>query len=457
MRVPAKALGFAFGVALLCAFPPTALASAAPSGSLSLTASPELLTHGGPVTLTGMAAGAPAGTDIDLDDSPYPYTAKTQLATAVTDALGDFTFTVFPDRNTRYVAILPSTGASATAQVEVEAKTVIRVRALTLGRAMVTVLIFHPRDLKWNGARARWSLRASRQSLTVAVRTSRLSRYVTIVRIVVALPAGRFRWKVCFRAPDAAALFAPRRPRGCSGVGYHGSGRLPYGFPGPRAIARAQAYLARRGGRTALAVVDTEGRLSGVNVHSTFITGSVVKAMLLVAYLRRLHDMGQHRIDSYSNSILYPMINVSDNNAATQCWSIVGNSGLYGVAGAAGMTEFSVTTDWGSAIISAADQAKFFFEMDSLIPREFVGYARFLLSTIAGYESWGIPTIARPLGYRVFFKGGWRPSPDIYLVHQIARLEGHHRTFSIAIMTDGDSGMGYGIATIQGVTQALLG
>ena len=150
------------------------------------------------------------------------------------------------------------------------------------------------------------------------------------------------------------------------------------------------------------------------------------------------------------------MIHVSDNDAATKCWAIVGNAALYTLAHAAGMTEFSVTSDWASAMISAADQARFFFEMETLIPHEFVGYARSLLSNIADYESWGIPAIARPLGYTVFFKGGWRPSPDIYLVHQIAMMEGHHHTFSIAVMTDGDADMSYGIDTIQGVTSALL-
>ena len=196
--------------------------------------------------------------------------------------------------------------------------------------------------------------------------------------------------------------------------------------------------------------------MSGLHEHWTFITGSVVKAMLLVAYLRRLHAVGQHRVDSYSNSFLYPMINVSDNSAATQCWSIVGDGGLYSVAAAAHMTDFSISGIWANAQLSAADQARFFFEMDSLIPKEFVGYARFLLSTIAGYESWGIPAVARPLGYQVFFKGGWRPTVLGQLVHQIARLEGHGRTFSIAVMTDGDPDMNYGIDTIQGVTGAVL-
>jgi hypothetical protein len=38
----------------------------------------------------------------------------------------------------------------------------------------------------------------------------------------------------------------------------------------------------------------------------------------------------------------------------------------------------------------------------------------------------------------------------------VARLERPGRVFSIAVMTDGDPSMGYGIDTIQGVTAALL-
>jgi hypothetical protein len=166
--------------------------------------------------------------------------------------------------------------------------------------------------------------------------------------------------------------------------------------------------------------------------------------------------MGQHYVDGYSNSFLYPMIHISDNNAATQCWSIVGDAGLYSVAGAAGMTDFSVSGSWGTAQLSPADQARYFFDMDSLIPREFVGYARFLLSTIDPSQSWGIPVVARPLGYQTFFKDGSEPTGLGQLVHQIDRLEGHHRKFAIAVMTDGDPTMQYGIDTIQGVAAALL-
>ena len=119
------------------------------------------------------------------------------------------------------------------------------------------------------------------------------------------------------------------------------------------------------------------------------------------------------------------MIHVSDNNAATKTQSYVGDAGLDGVARAAGMTNFSgVRQPGGRALLTPADQARFFFAMDSLIPPQFVGYARFLLSTIVGYESWGIPAVARPRGYRVFFKGGWRPTPRGQLVNQIGPARG---------------------------------
>jgi hypothetical protein len=251
-------------------------------------------------------------------------------------------------------------------------------------------------------------------------------------------------------------MLDPQRPPGCTGRGYHGSGRLPVGYPGPGAVARAARLLRSRAGRTAFAVIDSEGRMSGLHEHWRFVSASVVKAMLLVAYLRRLHDHGQHRVDANSNSFLYPMIHVSDNSAATATWAIVGDGSLYRLAHLAGMTDFSIVGIWANAQISAADQARFFFEMDSLVPREFVGYARWLLSTIARYESWGIPAVARPHGYRVFFKGGWRGTGLGQLVHQVARLEGHHRRFAMAVMTDGDPSMGYGIGTIQAVTGSLL-
>ncbi len=427
--------------------------------TITLATAPSRVVSGQRVKLSGTVSGEPVGATVQIYKSPYPYTTPTLMATVTTHSGGSYSASDVPDRSTKYRAVVVGTTAQANAAVGVIFRSVTKIKAEPLGRARVTIVVFHPSDLSWGGAKVHWGFghgSRGRFKAAPATHTAKLSRSAIVLWTSVALPAGRYRWRACFHVPESAGFVNPGRPHGCTGLGFNGTGSLPNGYPGPAAVSRAAGYLSHRAGRLAFAVVDTEDRMSGVNIHWRFVSASVVKAMLLVAYLRRLHDRGQHYVDGYSNSFLYPMINVSDNNAATQCWSIVGDSGLYSVAHAAQMTDFSIVGIWANAQISAADQSKFFFEMDSIIPHEFVSYARRLLSTIAAYESWGIPAVARPRGYQVFFKGGWRTTGLGQLVHQVGRLEGHHQRFSIAVMTDGDPSMGYGIDTIQGVTSSLL-
>jgi hypothetical protein len=464
MRVSALAVGL-IGLATL-SWPVTASAHVTPPRlrsatwpTLSLRASATHAQSHRPLRLSGQLTGAPPGTAVRIYALPYPYVRPVLIGSVVPAGTGAFTATTYPSRNTEFRAVATVAGGtlSALVAVRIRDRTDMRVRALSGGRALIQVLVYHPRDLRWNGFTARWRITSGAQRFATSTLTRRLGPYVTMLQVVLALSAGRLHWRVCFYAPQDQALDDVTRPSTCLGRGYSGAGWLPNGFPWPSRVAQASRFLANRAGRTAFAVVDDEGRLSGVNVHRTFVSASVVKAMLLVAYLRRLDGEGRHRVDSASNAILFPMINVSDNTAATTCWSIVGDSGLDGVARVAGMTDYSVSGSWANSQISAADQARFFYDMDRLIPREFVGYARSLLSGIAAYESWGIPAVARPKGYTVFFKGGWRTTGLGQLVHQVARLESRQHTFSIAVMTDGDPSMGYGIDTIQGVTEALLG
>jgi hypothetical protein len=427
--------------------------------NVRLVASPRQVQEGHATELTGRIIDPLGRQLVLLFRSAYPYPVATQIGSRLAAADGSFSFRVTPDRNTRYRVTLAGTAIHAVTQVGVAGSVKTTVRALPLGRARVTVVVYHPRDLRWGGARVAWSFaegfhgRFSDQGTTSS---RQASPGATVISQTVTLPAGHFRFRACFRARGDGALLDAGDPPGCRGRGYSGSGSLPFGFPSPRAISAAASYFAGRAGRTAFAVVDSEGRVSGVHEHWTFVSASVVKAMLLVAYLRKLHAQGQHSIDGYSNSFLYPMINQSDNSTATTTWSIVGDGRLYALAHAAGMTDFSIVGIWANAQISAADQARFFFEMDSLIPREFVGYARSLLSTIVGYESWGIPAVARGHRYAVFFKGGWRGTALGQLVHQIARLERPDHSFAMAVMTDADPSMGYGIGTIEGLTNVLL-
>jgi hypothetical protein len=236
---------------------------------------------------------------------------------------------------------------------------------------------------------------------------------------------------------------------------YQGEGRgIPVPpYPSAGAIAAAARFLDSRAGATALAVVDSQGRESGVRLHEHFRTASVVKAMMLVAYLQMLS--ARHRdLNAGDRSLLYPMIHVSDNRAASAVLAIVGGGALARVAHEAGMSGYAPGAGWwGFTQTSAADQARFFALLGALIPGQFYGYARGLLMGIDPSQSWGIPAVARPR-WQVFFKGGWLPMERVF--NQVARLERPGVTFTIAVLTAGEPSMGYGEQTIEGVAGTLL-
>jgi hypothetical protein len=265
---------------------------------------------------------------------------------------------------------------------------------------------------------------------------------------------GRYRFPAIAVFRDARFRVADEGARGRHGAVV--AVRVePRAYPSSARIASAARYLAARAGSHAFAVIDSHGALAGSDVHTRFHSASIVKTMLLVAYLREL--AARHRgLDRSSTALLYPMIHSSDNDAASAILSIVGQAALDRVAADAHMSDFEDADGWWAFTeVSAADLVRFISVQDALIPPQFDGYARYLESTIEPSQSWGIPAVAKPR-FEVFFKGGWLPQSE-GLVNQVARLEGARVVFSLAVLTREDPSMAYGEETIAGVTRQLLG
>jgi hypothetical protein len=264
------------------------------------------------------------------------------------------------------------------------------------------------------------------------------------LRFKAVWPLGSYRWYVY--ATDTGGLAQTR-------LGSSTLHIIRPAFPTAADIARAEAYLRSRNASSALGVVDSNGVLHGFNLDTTFTSASVVKAMLLVAYLR------QHAVVSSSmQATLTLMITRSNNAAAYATYGQVGSGGLYSLARVVGMTHFSVGGNVLYSRITASDQSRFFFNMDSYIPTAHRSFARYLLSHVVPAQSWGIPTIARP-AWQVFFKGGWfgAASDPFTLVNQVARLERGTTKWSMAVLTDHNPHSPYAFVTLQGVTARLLG
>ena len=219
-------------------------------------------------------------------------------------------------------------------------------------------------------------------------------------------------------------------------------------------VGDATRFLRGRIGNASFAIVDERGRIHGSRRGVRHSSASVVKAMLLVAYLRR-GDVRRRRLRAGERRLLGPMIRISDNEAANVIYARVGADGLNRLARRAGMRRFTPNPVWGGSQITARDQARFFFRIDRLIPRRHRKYALGLLRRIVAGQRWGIPRVG-PRGWRVHFKGGWTPADDGWRVNQAALLRLGRRRLSIAVLTHGNPSLAYGAGTIAGVAARLL-
>jgi hypothetical protein len=174
--------------------------------------------------------------------------------------------------------------------------------------------------------------------------------------------------------------------------------------------------------------------------------------MLLVQYLR-----SHSSVPATMRQALTAMIKESDNPSAYLVHAVVRDEGLRALAEDSGMTRFSVGDDILYSRITAADQARFFRDMDAYIPSRHRAFARRLLSEIDESQTWGVADVARPR-WCVYFKSGWfgTAGQPNRLVNQIARLERGDATWSVAILTDDNPGPTYAFETLRGVARRLL-
>ena len=214
----------------------------------------------------------------------------------------------------------------------------------------------------------------------------------------------------------------------------------------------AQHFVESRAGEISFAVA-TRGRRWGYRDRVQYHSASVVKAMLLVAYLRT-HAV--HRaLTVYERGMLEPMIRRSDNDAANRVYSQVGDSGLLALARRVGMTRFAPGGPvWGYSLIDAHDQARFFLRIDRYIPPSHRRYAMHLLATVLPSQRWGVGQV-QPDGWRLYFKGGWGSGTGL-VDHQIALLRRGGRRVAIAVLTRNDPSHDYGKRTLQGAFGRLL-
>jgi len=219
-------------------------------------------------------------------------------------------------------------------------------------------------------------------------------------------------------------------------------------------IAKARSYAKHRNGVIAFQVKTAQGAW-GWHATRVYPSASVLKAMLLVAYLRK--SSVRHRpLSSSEKRVLGPMIRRSSNSAANTVLGWVGTGGLRALARKAHMHHFTpVTPIWGNSRINAEDQARYFYDIDHLMPPRHRHYGLHLLAHVVKSQRWGIGRVHLPKGWRLYFKGGWGSGTG-RVDHQVALLVNGKTRVSVAVLTAADGTHAYGKETLRGIFARLL-
>jgi hypothetical protein len=218
-------------------------------------------------------------------------------------------------------------------------------------------------------------------------------------------------------------------------------------------VKAALAYVHQRQGEVRFAV-RTEHRLWGYRRTNGVHSLSVVKALLLVAYLDdpRVRSRSLRAAD---HRLIDPMIRRSDNAAATRVLDYVGAARVRATARRVGMRRFELVPGvWGASRIDASDQTRLFLHFEAHVVARHRATALRLLRTVVASQRWGVARV-RPDGWQLYFKGGWGAGTDL-IEHQVALLRAGAHRVAVAVLTTGDPDRAYGEQTLRGVFARLL-
>ena len=228
-----------------------------------------------------------------------------------------------------------------------------------------------------------------------------------------------------------------------------------------RHLSRAlDTALSSRRGTVGVAFLDlTSGVACDVRGGRHFDSASVVKTAILATLLFET----QHRHTSLTASgraLATAMITHSDNNAASALWQRIGGaSGLRRFLNAAGMTHTIPGAGgmWGLTQITARDQIRLLSLLatdNSVLTAASRKYELGLMDRVIAGQRWGAPAGA-PRGETVAVKNGWLPlAPGGWHVNTTGVGLGR-RSYVMAILSDGNPSMGFGVTTVSNVARAI--
>ncbi|WP_405583030.1 serine hydrolase [Streptomyces sp. NBC_01092] len=220
------------------------------------------------------------------------------------------------------------------------------------------------------------------------------------------------------------------------------------------------AALTERKGTVAVGLYDRSTNTTcTLRPSSAFDSASVVKVTVLATLLWDAKKHDRHLTDR-EVSLAKAMITKSDNAATRTLWKQLGVTKVKGFLTAAGMTRTRPGTNgyWGLTRITVTDEQrllKLITAKNAVLSDNSRAYIRKLMSQVVPSQRWGTP-YGVPSGVSVAVKNGWlRRATHGWRVHSVGAFKGRGHDYTVTVLTHGSHTLNYGIATIQGVAEAI--
>jgi len=276
-------------------------------------------------------------------------------------------------------------------------------------------------------------------------------------------------------APATSSLYSPyaiRAQGGGQGTGVPPATVAPSASPAtsPRQATgplgtQAQAYLAGRRGRIEAAVYDpSTGQQWTLGQQAPQAEASVVKLEILEAVLSK--RTAQRVVLSLTEQQLTPpLIEQSDNEAATTLWEDVGGAqGMRAFDHRVGLVDTSPSNclrcpgssgpGWGLTTTTPQDQITVLRQLvqpSGVLDRNDQKYAQHLLENVTPSQRWGVSG-GVPAGVIVALNNGWRSlgaGNSDWQVNSIGWVSGDGRNYLMAVLSTGNPSEQYGIDTLN--------
>jgi hypothetical protein len=232
----------------------------------------------------------------------------------------------------------------------------------------------------------------------------------------------------------------------------------------PALAARvSKGILAAMAGRSSVVGLAVDDRVSGLSCkyhpHWHFDSASVVKVTILSALLRKLQQEGR-TLTAAQKELATEMITISDNDAASTLWAETGRPSLQNFLDLAQMNETVLGPGgyWGLTLITAHDELtllKLLTSKNSVLTTANRDYVLGLMARVVSYERWGVPAGA-PTDVTVHVKNGWLPlATHGWRINSIGSFSGHGKNYMIAVLTDDNPTMDYGVDSVQDIAEVI--